>query len=96
MHTKFIFRKILAIIIIFLFFGIALLPTITTKEIKNTVLTDDFFQNTEEKFLEITCKIFSSKSIDEIKKNVSVDDLKVLDTLYKNDIEIRCAFIGRW
>jgi hypothetical protein len=92
MHINTLFRKSLAIIIIFLFSGIALSPVIADHSIRNYTHIDDIPQNTKEQFYEVTCKIFSTDIIDEIKKNVSLNDLYVLNVLYQNNIE---AFVEK-
>jgi hypothetical protein len=87
MHANTLSERSYAILIVLLFIGVAVSPCINAHTVENRRSTDYFSRQTEKKIVEITCRIFSSERINEIKKNISIEDLKVLNDLYGNNIQ---------
>jgi hypothetical protein len=85
------FKKGLVLVITALFIGIAISPSITSKTNSANALYNIFTENQEESIL-VTSKVFSLNKIDEIKTEISIDDIHILDELFKNDTE---AFVEK-
>ncbi len=92
MHANPLFEKSFTIIIIFLFIGVTVSPCINAQTIGNHRSTEYLSLNTEKKIIEITCRLYSTESVDEIRKNISIEDLQVLNNLYWDDAQ---AFVEK-